>query len=448
MWFECKESNMTWSRLIYDGLMAGAQSYARWDVETSQRILGDRRRLAVFGLLLLPIALIGAAIAGDATGLPDILGGKQAYGPAYYTTTIFAASVAVGVIAGLITGCIGAGGGFIIAPALMSAGVKGILAVGTDLFHIFAKAIMGSVLHRKLGNISIGLAVTFLIGSIGGATVGGNINRALYELNPVLSDAFITAIYVFMLGFLGFYGMADYLKTRRALKAPPGVAEAAGGPAVVDDMTGLARRMQALRLPPLIRFDEGVVPGGRRISALFLVATGFLVGIAAAIMGVGGGFLTFPIFVYVLGVSSATTVGTDILQIVFTAGYAGIGQYAIYGFIFYTLAMGMLLGSLIGIQVGTLVTKVVPGVTIRGFFALAVMSAFVNRVFALPGKLASLEFIPLSKAAGQTIETIGIVIFFITLGSFAVWVFWTFFANLRLLKGEEPADQRSTGDRS
>ena len=38
-----------------------------------------------------------------------------------------------------------------------------------------------------------------------------------------------------------------------------------------------------------------------------------------------------------------TTVGTDIFQIVFTAGYAAISQYAIYGFIFYTLAMGMLL---------------------------------------------------------------------------------------------------------
>ena len=263
----------------------------------------------------------------------------------------------------------------------------------------------------------------------------------------MLSDAFITTIYVVMLGFLGFYGMADYLKTRRAL-ANPAAADACSGQAAVDDMTGLARRMQALKLPPLIHFDQGVVPGGRHISAVFLVATGFLVGIAAAIMGVGGGFLTFPIFVYVLGVSSATTVGTDILQIVFTAGYAGIGQYAIYGFIFYTLAMGMLLGSLIGIQVGTLVTKVVPGVTIRGFFALAVMSAFVNRVFALPGKLASLEFIPLSKAAGQTIETIGIVIFFITLGSFAVWVFWTFFANIRLLKGEDPAGNGHKGENS
>ncbi len=85
----------------------------------------------------------------------EVLGGKKAYMPSHYTSLIFFASIFVGLCAGLITGCIGAGGGFIIAPALMSVGVKGILAVGTDLFHIFAKAIMGSVLHKKLGNISI-----------------------------------------------------------------------------------------------------------------------------------------------------------------------------------------------------------------------------------------------------------------------------------------------------
>lgn len=52
------------------------------------------------------------------------------------------------------------------------------------------------------------------------------------------------------------------------------------------------------------------------------------------------------------------------------------------------------------IQIGTLVTKVVSGVTIRGFFALAVMSAFVNRVFALPGKLASMGYIPITAETG------------------------------------------------
>jgi len=428
---------MTRLRWLYDGMMEGARSYARWDIDTSKRILGDPRRMLILGLLLLPIALIGIAFADEVgSALPALLGGKQAYGPAHYTTSIFLASVAVGVVAGLITGCIGAGGGFIIAPALMSAGVKGILAVGTDLFHIFAKAIMGSVLHRKLGNISVSLAATFLIGSILGATVGGYINRTLYEINPVLSDAFITTIYVFILGFLGFYGMADYFKTRKAI-ANQGKTTDPSSKARAVDMTGLAQKIQAVNLPPMIHFDEGVVPGGRKISSIFLVMSGFTVGIAAAIMGVGGGFLTFPIFVYVLGVSASTTVGTDILQIVFTAGYAGISQYAIYGFIFYTLAMGMLLGSLVGIQIGTLVTKVVSGVTIRGFFALAVMSAFVNRVFALPGKLASMDFIPLSSETAATIENVGIVIFFVTLGSFAVWVIWTFLINIKTLKGEE-----------
>jgi uncharacterized membrane protein YfcA len=427
---------MKWLNQFYEGMMTGARAYAEWDIATSQRILKDRRRMAILGMLLLPIALIGVAFADEVgSTLPQIIGGKQAYGPAFYTTTIFVASIAVGVVAGLITGCIGAGGGFIIAPALMSAGVKGILAVGTDLFHIFAKAIMGSVLHRKLGNISVPLAVSFLVGSIAGATAGGYINRTLYEMNPVLSDAFITTVYVFLLGFLGFYGMADYFNTRKAL-ASPGKATTPSGKAPVQDMTGLARTIQGINLPPMIRFDEGVVPGGRKVSAIFLVASGFLVGIAASIMGVGGGFLTFPIFVYVLGVSASTTVGTDILQIVFTAGYAGITQYAVYGFIFYTLAMGMLLGSLIGIQIGTLVTKVVSGVTIRGFFALAVMSAFVNRLFALPGKLASLEYIPMSQDTGIIIERIGMGIFFITLGSFAVWVFWVFFSNIRTLKAD------------
>jgi uncharacterized membrane protein YfcA len=436
---------MKWARHLYEGLVLGARSYAQWDVATSRRILRDRRRLVVLALLLVPVVIGSIAFAAELEdALPRLLGSKQAYGPAHYTTTIFLASAGVGVVAGLITGCIGAGGGFIIAPALMSAGVKGILAVGTDLFHIFAKAIMGSVLHRKLGNISVSLAGTFLVGSIGGATLGGYVNRTLYETNPVLSDAFITTIYVFILGFLGFYGMSDYLRTRRA--APAAAKPAADGKkrADADDMTGLARKLQALRVPPMLRFDEGVVPGGRRISSIFLVMSGGLVGLAAAIMGVGGGFLTFPIFVYVLGVSSATTVGTDIFQIVFTAGYAGIGQYAIYGFIFYTLAMGMLLGSLLGIQVGTLVTKVVPGVTIRGFYALAVMSAFVNRIFALPGKLVSLEVLPITAGTAKVIENIGMYTFFIVLGSFAVWVFWTFFANLRTLKGEERAAYGAT----
>ena len=427
---------MKFLRQFHDLMLAGGRAYAAWEIETSKRILGDRKRLLLLGLLLIPIVLGGIAFADEMAGaLPDMLGGKTAYTPAFYTTTIFFASIAVGMVAGLITGCIGAGGGFIIAPALMSAGVKGILAVGTDLFHIFAKAIMGSVLHRKLGNVSVALAAVFLIGSMGGATLGGWINRSLYEANPVLSDAFITTIYVIMLGFLCSYALYDFFRSRKAAQ----VAKSSGKAQKAGTMTGLAQKLQAINLPPMVSFDQGVTPGGRRISWLFLVLSGALVGLAAAIMGVGGGFLTFPIFVYVLGVSSATTVGTDIFQIIFTAGYAGLGQYAIYGFIFYTLAMGMLLGSLIGIQVGSLVTKVVSGQTICGLYAVATSAGFINRAFALPPKLAKMGYISMAKETGRMLDLVGNVIFFAVLGAFALWVFWIFFTNIRVLKGEEPA---------
>jgi len=425
-------------------MMAASRAHAAWEIETSRTILGDPRRIALLVALLVPILIFGPVVAAQvmeqaaAAGqsLPDVLGGKKAYSPAFYSTGIFVASILIGLCAGLITVYIGAGGGFIIAPALMSAGLKGILAVGTDLFHIFAKAIMGSVIHRKLGNVSVPLALTFLIGAIGGATLGGVINRMLYEINPVLSDAFITTIYSLMLGGLGAYAMTDFLKARKKAGA---VTDAHGGRSEGADLGNLPRKLQAVKAPPMITFDQNLVPGGRRISAWFLIASGFLVGFAAAIMGVGGGFLTFPIFVYTLGVSSMTTVGTDIFQIVFTAGYAAITQYAIYGFIFYTLAMGMLIGSLFGVQVGALVTKVVKGITIRGFYAMAVLAGFINRIFALPGKLSDLEVLSLSPTTIKVLDGIGIWAFFLVIGGFAVWVFYTFFSNLGRLRGTEVA---------
>ena len=106
------------------------------------------------------------------------------------------------------------------------------------------------------------------------------------------------------------------------------------------------------------------------------------------------------------------------------------------GFVFYTLAMGMLLGSLIGVQVGSLVTKVVPGIMIRGFFALAVTAGFINRFFALPEKLGSLNYISISKDTGAMLSLIGNSLFFFAISAFTFWVFYAFFSNIKELKSE------------
>ncbi|MDE7242168.1 sulfite exporter TauE/SafE family protein [Desulfovibrio sp.] len=412
-------------RQLYHFLLAGSEAYARWDYEVSTSILKSRKKLLVVLALATPVLLCCIA---EAYTPHEILGGHAAYAPAFYTVPIFLAAIGVGVAAGLITGCIGAGGGFIITPALMAVGVKGILAVGTDLFHIFAKAIMGTTIHKKLGNVSVRLAFSFLAGSIVGTFIGGAINKGLYDANPLLSELFISSVYALLLGFLGFYALGDFLRSRK----PAHQAESA---ADSHALTGIARRMQGVMLPPMIPFDRRVLPGGRRISAWIVACGGVFVGFLAAIMGVGGGFVTFPMFVYVFGVSSMTTVGTDIFQIIFTAGFAAIGQYAVYGYVFYTLAIGMLLGSLLGIQVGALTTSVVRGNQIKGFYAVSIIAGFINRAATLPKKLVELEFLSLPGALVNGIEAVGNVVFWVVVAFFGLWVCSKFFLNMGKLRG-------------
>jgi uncharacterized membrane protein YfcA len=416
---------MSVGRQVFEFLKAGAIAHAQWDIEVSLSILKNRKKLLIILGFLLPIFAVAIC-----EGV-DMLGSKTAYAPAHYTTPIFLVSIAIGLCAGLITGCIGAGGGFIITPALMAAGVKGILAVGTDLFHIFAKAIMGTAVHKKLGNVSLKLAIAFLVGSGLGTFIGGYINKALYNIDPLLSDTFISVIYAVLLGFLGFYALFDFIKSTRAESAASsgGGHDAHGGPSGV---TGVAFKVQNLNIPPMIGFDEDL--GGRKISGVIVALGGVIVGMLAALMGVGGGFITFPMFVYIFGVSSMTTVGTDILQIIFTAGLAAIAQYAIYGYVFYSLAMGMLIGSLIGIQVGALTTKVVKGIHIRGFYAVSILAGFINRVATLPKKLTEMEVINIPKSISGPIDFIGAIIFWVVVGFFALWVMSKFFGNLKALR--------------
>lgn len=234
-------------------LVLAGVAHARWEKEISDNIFRSKRRSFLVAAMGGAALLLSLALASD---LPRMLGGKEAYTPSFYTPTTFFVSAIIGLCAGLITGAIGAGGGFIITPALMSAGVKGILAVGTDLFHIFAKAIMGTVVHRKLGNVSLGLAIAFLVGSVGGATVGGLINRALYEKNPMLSDTFISVVYVLLLGFLRIYSLLDFLKLRRmGDQVGPHHGESPHGEEAAKAEKGLPAKLQSAKMPPLITFD-------------------------------------------------------------------------------------------------------------------------------------------------------------------------------------------------
>jgi len=109
---------MSFCKKIFEFMEAASIAHAKWDYEVSMNILHKKKRFLILGGVAATWIIL-AAIAANAS---DILGGKTAYAPAFYATNVFLVSIAIGFCAGLITGCIGAGGGFIITPALMAVG--------------------------------------------------------------------------------------------------------------------------------------------------------------------------------------------------------------------------------------------------------------------------------------------------------------------------------------
>jgi hypothetical protein len=82
----------------------------------------------------------------------------------------------VGVVAGLLSGLLGIGGGIVIVPAL--AGILGVplkRALGTSLVAVVVLVIPGTIVHAVLGNIDWLAALFLVIGSVPGARLGATI---------------------------------------------------------------------------------------------------------------------------------------------------------------------------------------------------------------------------------------------------------------------------------
>ena len=84
--------------------------------------------------------------------------------------------IAVGVVAGFLSGLLGIGGGLVIVPAL--AGMLGMplkRTLGTSLVCIVAMVVPGTIVHASLGHIDWTAALLLAIGSVPGARIGAKI---------------------------------------------------------------------------------------------------------------------------------------------------------------------------------------------------------------------------------------------------------------------------------
>ena len=270
---------------------------------------------------------------------------------------------------GLLSGIFGVGGGFLMTPLLIMFGIPPTVAAASDSNQIVGASTSGTLAHFRLGNVDFKMGVLLLIGGVLGGTVGVQIIKVLRQLGN--ADFLINLTYVLMLGTIGSYMFAESLQSMRKVKKEFRPTKKK------KKESAYARVLKSL--PWQMEFPRS----GVRLSALAPLVLGTLVGILAAIMGVGGGFVMVPVMVYLLRMPMHVVVGTSLFQILFTCMNVTIMQAWENHTVDFILALLLLIGSSIGAQLGAKLGKKLRGDQLKILLASLVLIVMFKMLYEL-----------------------------------------------------------------
>jgi hypothetical protein len=266
---------------------------------------------------------------------------------------------------GMLSGMFGVGGGFLMTPLLIFSGIPPTVAVASEANQIVAASVSGVLAHWRRGSVDVKMGLVLVVGGMFGAGVGVSLFRYLRELGHV--DLLISGSYVLFLGTIGSLMLFESLK------------------AVIRRRTGAVRRrklhqhMWVHGLPFKMRFRKSKL----YISALLPMGIGFLVGVLAAIMGVGGGFIMVPAMIYLVGMPTGVVVGTSLFQIIFVTGVVTLLHAVNTQAVDVMLALILLTGSVIGAQIGAKIGGKIRGEELRTLLAIMVIGVCARMAYGL-----------------------------------------------------------------
>lgn len=304
---------------------------------------------------------------------------------------------------GILSGFTGVGGGFVVTPALIILGMPANLAVGTSLFWVFLNALAGTVIHRNHGNTDIKLGISLSIPALCGVEVG--VRLADHMRRVGMQDVAILSVSILLMIFIGTYTLIESLKRKVTLDQTE-----EGTELVSHQPTALARRLQAVNIPPKIQFARS----GMSISLWIILILGFLIGIVTGFIGVGGGFIIVPVLTYLVGIPAILAVGSSSVSVVISSLYGG-GRYLLEGNVVILLALILLSTSIPGVIFGASATRLVRGISVRlvlGMMTTIVCIGSIMKLiwFLLDQRISLLEILAASVTFAGVSLSVGIVI--------------------------------------
>lgn len=269
----------------------------------------------------------------------------------------------MGAAVGFLSGMFGVGGGFLMTPLLIFYNIPPAVAVATEANQIVASSFSGVLAHFRRGTVDIKLGVILLVGGIMGSSLGVYIYAALRSAGQL--DLLISILYVFFLGSIGALMTVESVNAmRRAKKGRP------------SDRRKPGQHNWIHGLPFKIRFRKSKL----YLSAIPVVVLGLVVGLLAAIMGVGGGFIMVPAMIYLLRVPTNVVIGTSLFQVIFVTGFTTVLQSTANQTVDIVLALILMIGGVIGAQFGA-----AAGLRLRGEQLRALLGMLVLAVCARVG---------------------------------------------------------------
>ncbi|MEK9552179.1 MAG: sulfite exporter TauE/SafE family protein [Alphaproteobacteria bacterium] len=302
----------------------------------------------------------------------------------YIYLPIAEVSMHIGIIIGLgggvgfLSGLFGVGGGFLMTPLLIFFGIPPAVAVSTEANQIVASSVSGVLAHMRRGNVDFKMGGILMAGGVIGSSLGVALFSFLQSIGQI--DLVIQLSYVVFLGIIGSLMLTESVRTIIRSRKPGAVR-------------GKLHQHNWLHgLPLKMRFRRSKL----YISAILPLVLGAFVGILAAIMGVGGGFIMVPAMIYLLGMPTSVVVGTSLFQIIFVTANVTLLQSIQTQTVDFLLAGLLLFGAVIGAQFGSRAGALLRGEQLRGLLALMVLAVCIKIGYDLvvrPEDLLSVELL-------------------------------------------------------
>ena len=268
--------------------------------------------------------------------------------------------IGLGLGVGVLSGLFGVGGGFILTPLLFMIGIPSAIAVGTQGNLIVGSSVSGVLAHLRRKTVDFRMGLVLLAGGLAGSYVGVKVFHWLTTLGQI--DLVIKLAYVFLLGTIGALMMIEALHAIRSRSK--------------GQKIGINRKHHSWiqALPFRMRFRAS----GLYISVIPPVLVGLVVGVMAAIMGVGGGFIMVPAMIYLLNMPTKTVIGTSLFQITFLAAFTTLMQAIENHTVDFILALFLMIGGVVGAQIGSRLGQRLKADTLRLLLALMVLLVSVK----------------------------------------------------------------------